>query len=110
MNVEVVDQGINGVAVSSLVRGGAVHQDGRIRAGDLVLAVNNEPMVNVSNSQARAIIRRTQLVSSDVIVTYIPGQDAAKYRETLLHSYNQSSDSDPSKMRSVKIDNMLSYA
>ncbi|MPC50808.1 Multiple PDZ domain protein [Portunus trituberculatus] len=66
INIEVVDQGVNGVVISSLVRNGAVHKDGRLHAGDLILSVNNESMRNITNSQARAILRRTQLVSTDV--------------------------------------------
>lgn len=57
---------MNGVVVSSLVRNGAVHKDGRLHAGDFILSVNNESMRNITNSQARAILRRTQLVSTDV--------------------------------------------
>ncbi|XP_063871689.1 multiple PDZ domain protein-like isoform X14 [Scylla paramamosain] len=86
INIEVVDQGVNGVVISSLVRNGAVHKDGRLHAGDLILSVNNESMRNITNSQARAILRRTQLVSTDVSILYIRGQDAAQYREaSLLH-------------------------
>lgn len=86
VNIEVVDQGVNGVVVSSLVRNGAVHKDGRLHAGDFILSVNNESMRNITNSQARAILRRTQLVSTDVSICFIRGQDAAAYREaSLLH-------------------------
>ena len=66
INIEVVDQGVNGVVISSLVRNGAVHKDARLHAGDFILSVNNESMRNITNSQARAILRRTQLVSTDV--------------------------------------------
>ncbi|KAK4290511.1 hypothetical protein Pmani_036591 [Petrolisthes manimaculis] len=87
VNIEVVDQGVNGVVVSSLVRNGAVHKDGRLHAGDLILSVNNESMRNITNSQARAILRRTQLVSTDVSILFIRGQDAAAYREASLLQY-----------------------
>ncbi|CAL4059079.1 unnamed protein product, partial [Meganyctiphanes norvegica] len=89
VNIEVVDHGINGVVVSSLVRNGAVHKDGRLHAGDFILSVNNESMRNITNSQARAILRRTQLVSTDVSINYIPGQDAAVHREASLLQYQQ---------------------
>ncbi|XP_068250447.1 uncharacterized protein [Palaemon carinicauda] len=87
VNIEVVDQGVNGVVVSSLVRNGAVHKDGRLHAGDFILSVNNESMRNITNSQARAILRRTQLVSTDVSILYIKGQDAASFREASLLQY-----------------------
>ncbi|XP_069993996.1 multiple PDZ domain protein isoform X5 [Penaeus vannamei] len=87
VNIEVVDQGVNGVVVSSLVRNGAVHKDGRLHAGDFILSVNNESMRNITNSQARAILRRTQLVSTDVSICYIRGQDAAAFREASLLQY-----------------------
>lgn len=87
VNIEVVDQGVNGVVVSSLVRNGAVHKDGRLHAGDFILSVNNESMRNITNSQARAILRRTQLVSTDVSIVYIKGQDAAAFREASLLQY-----------------------
>ena len=61
-----VDHGVNGVVISSLVRNGAVHKDTRLHAGDYILSVNNESFKNITNSQARAILRRTQLVSTDV--------------------------------------------
>lgn len=64
--MEVADKGINGVIVTSISEGGAVYKDGRIQVGDYILSVNNESMKRITNSQARAIMRRTQLVSTDV--------------------------------------------
>nr|XP_045586609.1 multiple PDZ domain protein-like [Procambarus clarkii] len=89
VNIEVVDQGVNGVVVSSLVRNGAVHKDSRLHAGDFILSVNNESMRNITNSQARAILRRTQLISTDVSILYIRGQDAAAFREASLLQYRE---------------------
>ena len=66
INVEVVDGGINGVVVTSVTRGGAVQRDGRLKAGDYLVSVNHETMRSATNAQARAILRRTQLVSTDV--------------------------------------------
>lgn len=66
ISVEMVDAGMNGVMVTSITRGGAVHRDGRIRAGDYLISVNHETMRFATNAQARAILRRTQLVSTDV--------------------------------------------
>lgn len=66
INVEVVDAGASGVLVTSVAKGGAVHRDGRIRTGDFLVSVNHETMRFATNAQARAILRRTQLVSTDV--------------------------------------------
>lgn len=66
VNVEVVDGGCSGVLITSVTKGGAVHRDGRLRPGDYLVSVNNETMRNATNAQARAILRRTQLVSTDV--------------------------------------------
>lgn len=82
--IDVVDKGINGVIVRSIGRDGAVHRDGHIQTGDYIVSVNNENMRRITNSQARAIMRRTQLVSTDVSIVYIPGGDAAVYRESAL--------------------------
>ena len=66
VNVEVVDGGCSGVLITSVTKGGAVHRDGRLRPGDYLVSVNNETMRYATNAQARAILRRTQLVSTDV--------------------------------------------
>ncbi|XP_059351860.1 multiple PDZ domain protein-like isoform X2 [Daphnia carinata] len=84
INVEVVDGGASGVLVTSVAKSGAVHRDGRIRTGDFLVSVNHETMRCATNAQARAILRRTQLVSTDVSIVYIPAGDAAIYRQTAL--------------------------
>lgn len=66
INVELVDDGVNGVMVTSVAVGGPFHRDGRIQAGDYLVTVNNEGLRNVTNAQARAILRRAQLFSKDL--------------------------------------------
>ncbi|ODM96114.1 Multiple PDZ domain protein [Orchesella cincta] len=66
INVELVDEGKNGVMVTSVAIGGPFARDGRIHAGDFLVAINNESMRNVTNAQARAILRRAQLFSKDL--------------------------------------------
>lgn len=66
INVELIDDGVNGVMVTSVAVGGPFHRDGRIQAGDYLIAVNNEHLRNVTNAQARAILRRAQLFSKDL--------------------------------------------
>jgi S1-C subfamily serine protease len=66
INVELIDDGINGVMVTSVAVGGPFHRDSRIQAGDYLITVNNESLRNVTNAQARAILRRAQLFSKDL--------------------------------------------
>lgn len=66
INVELVDEGKNGVMVTSVAIGGPFARDGRIHAGDYLVAINNESLRNITNAQARAILRRAQLFSKDL--------------------------------------------
>ncbi|XP_070564544.1 multiple PDZ domain protein-like [Ptychodera flava] len=71
----------NGVIVRTITRGGIVDQDGRIRVGDYITGVNSESMRDLTNSQARSLLRRCALIGTDIRITYIPGAEAAKYLE-----------------------------
>jgi multiple PDZ domain protein len=64
--VDSVDKGVNGMLVVAIAGGGCIAHDGRIIPGDYLLSVNNESLRKVTNSQARAILRRTQLLSTDI--------------------------------------------
>ena len=64
--VEVQDKAVSGCVVKTIDTGGAVGKDGRISVGDFIIAINNESMKRITNSQARAIIRRTSLLSTDI--------------------------------------------
>lgn len=72
INVELVDEGRNGVMVTSVAIGGPFARDGRIHAGDFLVAINNESLRNVTNAQARAILRRAQLFSKDLRLIFYP--------------------------------------
>ncbi|CAM1306086.1 Uncharacterised protein PB.4703, partial [Pycnogonum litorale] len=84
INIEVVEKGINGALVRSISKTGAIQKDGRIQVGDYLMSVNNETMRQVTNSQARAILRRTHLICTDISVTYVPGPDAAIHKDSVL--------------------------
>ncbi|XP_065558725.1 multiple PDZ domain protein-like isoform X2 [Artemia franciscana] len=84
ISVEVVDQGVNGVTVTGITKNGAVWKDNRLRPGDYIITVNNESMRFATNAQARAVLRRTQLVSTDISIVYIPSADAAIHKQTAL--------------------------
>jgi C-terminal processing protease CtpA/Prc len=66
LSVNSVDKGVNGMLVVAVAGSGCIARDGRIVPGDYLLSVNNESLRKVTNSQARAILRRTQLLSTDI--------------------------------------------
>ncbi len=74
INVELVDEGKNGVMVTSVAIGGPFARDGRIHAGDYLVAINNESLRNITNAQARAILRRAQLFSKDLRLLFLPSE------------------------------------
>jgi len=66
LTLELADRGVNGMVVKSMTETGAVGKDGRLNIGDYLISLNNESLRNVTNSQARAIIRRAQLIIHDI--------------------------------------------
>ncbi|KAF4071566.1 hypothetical protein AMELA_G00274910 [Ameiurus melas] len=60
------------IFIRSVVNGGAVSKDGRLKVGDGILAFNGEPTTNLSNTQARAMLRRHSLIGPELSVTYVP--------------------------------------
>lgn len=55
-----------GMVVTEVSEGGAVAKDGRLKPGDLVLSLNYENLRRVTPAQARAILRRAQLITTDI--------------------------------------------
>ena len=62
-----IDHGINGCVILKLDAESACAKDKRLGCGDYLLSVNNEQMRNVTNSSAKAILKRASLSSSDVV-------------------------------------------
>ncbi|EPB69705.1 PDZ/DHR/GLGF domain protein [Ancylostoma ceylanicum] len=58
------DKGVNGAAVKSICSKKAIALDGRIQVGDYIVRINQESLRNVTSSQARAILRRTNLIGT----------------------------------------------
>uniref|UniRef100_A0A670K6X9 Multiple PDZ domain crumbs cell polarity complex component n=1 Tax=Podarcis muralis TaxID=64176 RepID=A0A670K6X9_PODMU len=56
----------SGMIVRSIIHGGSISRDGRIGVGDCILSVNEEPTTNLTNAQARAMLRRHSLVGPDI--------------------------------------------
>lgn len=55
-----------GMLIRSVINGGSINRDGRLGVGDLILAINGEPTANLTNAQARAMLRRHSLIGPDL--------------------------------------------
>ncbi|XP_074598985.1 multiple PDZ domain protein-like isoform X2 [Brevipalpus obovatus] len=84
LTLELADRGINGMMIKALNPIGAIAKDGRLRVGDYLVAMNSESFRNVTNSQARAILRRAQLISGDMILKYVPAEDVNVHKQSTL--------------------------
>ncbi|GMS85096.1 hypothetical protein PENTCL1PPCAC_7271, partial [Pristionchus entomophagus] len=80
------ERGVNGCVVRNVCSKKAVGLDGRIQVGDYIVKVNTENTRNVTNSQARAILKRANLVGASISVTYITGADAKLWKERFHRS------------------------
>ncbi|CAG9536376.1 unnamed protein product [Cercopithifilaria johnstoni] len=84
LNAE-IDKGINGCQVKSICSKKAVGRDGRVQVNDYIVKVNMESLRNVTNSQARAILKRTNLIGTQCNITYITASDAKIWKEKYHH-------------------------
>uniref|UniRef100_A0A3Q2NSP1 Multiple PDZ domain protein n=1 Tax=Fundulus heteroclitus TaxID=8078 RepID=A0A3Q2NSP1_FUNHE len=72
-----------GMVVRSIIHGGSISRDGRLGVGDLILAINGERTTNMTNVQARAMLRRHSLIGPDLGVTYVPAEYLEEYKASL---------------------------
>ncbi|XP_051624139.1 multiple PDZ domain protein isoform X10 [Manacus candei] len=72
-----------GMIVRSVIHGGSISRDGRIGVGDCILSINEESTTNLSNAQARAMLRRHSLIGPDINITYVPAENLDEYRAGL---------------------------
>nr|DBA28120.1 TPA: hypothetical protein GDO54_008526 [Pyxicephalus adspersus] len=86
-----------GMIVRSVINGGSISRDGRIHVGDCILAINNESTANLTNAQARAMLRRHSLLGPDLrsspapaddqapfyVITYVPSENVEEYRSSI---------------------------
>ncbi|XP_054906966.1 multiple PDZ domain protein isoform X5 [Poeciliopsis prolifica] len=96
MTVSAMKDGL-GMVIRSIIHGGSISRDGRLGVGDLILAINGEPTTNLSNVQARAMLRRHSLIGPDLgsacapeddlcpfyVVTYVPAEYLEEYKASL---------------------------
>uniref|UniRef100_A0A3P8VAP6 Multiple PDZ domain crumbs cell polarity complex component n=1 Tax=Cynoglossus semilaevis TaxID=244447 RepID=A0A3P8VAP6_CYNSE len=79
MTVSAMKDGL-GMQIRSIIHGGSISRDGRLGVGDLILAVNGEPTTNLSNVQARAMLRRHSLIGPDLDIKYVPAEYLEEYK------------------------------
>ncbi|NXE96594.1 MPDZ protein, partial [Menura novaehollandiae] len=72
-----------GMIVRSVIHGGSISRDGRIGVGDCILSINEESTTNLTNAQARAVLRRHSLIGPDINITYVPAENLDEYRAGL---------------------------
>ncbi|XP_059693126.1 multiple PDZ domain protein isoform X16 [Haemorhous mexicanus] len=72
-----------GMIVRSVIHGGSISRDGRIGVGDCILSINEESTTNLTNAQARAMLRRHSLIGPDINITYVPAENLDEYRASL---------------------------
>jgi len=56
----------SGIIIRSVVHGGSISKDGRLAVGDGIIAINGESSTNLTNAQARAMLRRHSLIGPDL--------------------------------------------
>ncbi|XP_039996432.1 multiple PDZ domain protein isoform X3 [Xiphias gladius] len=96
MTVSAMKDGL-GMLIRSIIHGGSISHDGRLGVGDLILAINGEPTANLTNAQARAMLRRHSLIGPDLgsacspeddlcpfyVITYVPAEYLEEYKASL---------------------------
>uniref|UniRef100_A0A803TAS8 Multiple PDZ domain protein n=1 Tax=Anolis carolinensis TaxID=28377 RepID=A0A803TAS8_ANOCA len=81
----------SGMIVRSIIHGGSISRDGRIGVGDCILSINEEPTTNLTNAQARAMLRRHSLIGPDIKeIPELPEREEGEGEESELQnaSYN----------------------
>ncbi|XP_038258136.1 multiple PDZ domain protein isoform X17 [Dermochelys coriacea] len=87
----------SGMMVRSIIHGGSISRDGRVGVGDCILSINEETTTNLTNAQARAMLRRHSLIGSDIksspapaddqapfyVITYVPAEHLEEYKASL---------------------------
>ncbi|NXA38753.1 MPDZ protein, partial [Eudromia elegans] len=85
----------SGMIVRSVIHGGSISRDGRIGVGDCILSINEESTSNLTNAQARAMLRRHSLIGPDINVTYVAAENLEEYRASLGQQTEGSGPLDP---------------
>ncbi|KAM9406540.1 multiple PDZ domain protein-like isoform 8-T9 [Salvelinus alpinus] len=115
MTVSSIKDGL-GMYIRSIIHGGSISRDGRLGVGDLILVINGESMANLTNSQARAMLRRHSLIGPDLgsacapeddlcpfyVITYVPVEYLEEYKTSLEQPKDDiCSDAPPAPIREI---------
>ncbi|XP_052400914.1 multiple PDZ domain protein-like [Carassius gibelio] len=76
----------SGMIIRSVVHGGSISKDARLAMGDGIVAINGESTTNLTNAQARAMLRRHSLIWPDLSVTYVPAAFLDMHRSSYAQS------------------------
>ncbi|XP_056121024.1 multiple PDZ domain protein [Rhinichthys klamathensis goyatoka] len=76
----------SGIIIRSVVHGGSISKDGRLAVGDGIVAINGESSTNLTNAQARAMLRRHSLIGPDLSVMYVPAAFLDMHRASYAQS------------------------
>ncbi|KAK7166395.1 hypothetical protein R3I93_006231 [Phoxinus phoxinus] len=76
----------SGIIIRSVVHGGSISKDGRLAVGDGITAINGESSTNLTNAQARAMLRRHSLIGPDLSVMYVPAAFLDMHRASYAQS------------------------
>uniref|UniRef100_A0A672GTG0 Multiple PDZ domain crumbs cell polarity complex component n=1 Tax=Salarias fasciatus TaxID=181472 RepID=A0A672GTG0_SALFA len=82
MTVSAMKGGL-GMLIRSIIHGGSISRDGRLGVGDLILGINGEATANLTNAQARAMLRRHSLIGPELGITYVPAEYLEEYKASL---------------------------
>ncbi|XP_033029164.1 LOW QUALITY PROTEIN: multiple PDZ domain protein-like [Lacerta agilis] len=89
----------SGMIVRSIIHGGSISRDGRIGVGDCILSVNEEPTTNLTNAQARAMLRRHSLVGPDIKeIPELPEREEGEGEESELQNAGYSNWNQPRRV------------
>uniref|UniRef100_A0A674F504 Multiple PDZ domain crumbs cell polarity complex component n=1 Tax=Salmo trutta TaxID=8032 RepID=A0A674F504_SALTR len=99
MTVSSIKDGL-GMYIRSIIHGGSISRDGRLGVGDLILVINGESMANLTNTQARAMLRRHSLIGPDLGrgIPELPEREDGEGEESELQTATFSNWNQPMKV------------